>query len=150
MITCTTQGAKHQKTREWVTKKTIITLLFQKHFLYFSHTEKINYKRMSNFNFKRTPLTDEMVIRGERFVKVNENKELGLICYKREWKDTCGGLNHCYEIIKPVGKDKHYPHSEQFGTYGLCLSKNDRHLQEKIDWYIKNGMGERFPSLSRK
>lgn len=105
---------------------------------------------MSNFNFKRTPLTDEMVIKGERFVKVNENKELGLICYKREWKDTCGGLNHCYEIIKPVGKDKHYPRSEQFGTYGLCLSKNDRHLQEKIDWYIKNGMGERFPSLSRK
>ena len=32
MITCTTQGAKHQKTREWVTKETIIILLFQKHF----------------------------------------------------------------------------------------------------------------------
>ena len=99
---------------------------------------------MTDFNFKRTPLTDEMVIKGERFTKVDENKELDIYCYRREWKDRNGNLNHCFEIIKPVGKDRHYPRSEQFGVYGLCISKNDRYLQEKIKWYMKNGIGERF------
>ena len=75
---------------------------------------------MTDFNFKRTPLTDEMVIKGERFTKVDENKELDIYCYRREWKDRNGNLNHCFEIIKPVGKDRHYPRSEQFGVYGLC------------------------------
>ena len=103
---------------------------------------------MTDFNFKRTPLTDEMVIKGERFTKVDENKELDIYCYRREWKDRNGNLNHCFEIIKPVGKDRHYPRSEQFGVYGLCISKNDRYLKEKIQWYMKNGIGERFPPFN--
>lgn len=27
---------------------------------------------------------------------------------------------------------------------GLCISKNDRYLQEKIDWYMSNGLSPRF------
>lgn len=115
----------------WIIKNTFVSL--QK-----------NKENMSDFNFKRTPLGDEMVIKGERFVKVSENKEKDIICYRREWKDCNGNINYCYEVIKPVGKDRHYPCSEDFGTYGLCISKNDRYLKEKIDWYINNGLSKRF------
>lgn len=100
-------------------------------------------KDFSKLN-KWNPIKDVMTIKGEHFTRINENKELNIFCYKREWKDTCGGLNHCYEIIKPVGKDNHYPCSEQFGMYGLCISKNDRYLQEKIEWYLANGLSKRF------
>ena len=102
---------------------------------------------MSDFSKLRkcNPIADEMVIRGEKFTKVDENRELDVYCYRREWKDRNGNSNHCFEIIRPVGKDRHYPCAEQFGTYGLCISKNDRYLQEKIQWYMKNGIGERFP-----
>lgn len=105
-----------------------------------------------NIDFKKMDWTlDEVFLKRRKFVKVAENKELDIYCYRREWKDTCGHPNHCYEIVRPVGKERAYPGSEHFGIYGLCLSKNDRYLQEKIDWYMKNGMGERFPpSQSRK
>ena len=67
-----------------------------------------------------------------------------IICYRREWRDCNGNINYCYEVIKPVGKDRHYPCSEDFGTYGLCISKNDRYLKEKIGWYLNNGLSKRF------
>ena len=105
-----------------------------------------------NIDFKKMDWTlDEVFLKRRKFVKVAENKEPDIYCYRREWTDTCGNPNHCYEIVRPKGKDRSYTGSEDFGTYGLCLSKNDRYLQEKIEWYMKNGMGERFPpSQSRK
>ena len=105
-----------------------------------------------NVDFKKMDWTlDEVFLKRRKFVKVAENKELDIYCYRREWTDTCGNTNHCYEIVRPKGKDRSYPGSEDFGTYGLCISKNDRYLQEKIQWYMKNGMGERFPpTQSRK
>lgn len=104
-----------------------------------------------NVDFKKMDWTlDVVFINRRKFVKIAENKDLDVYCYRREWKDTNRNPNHCFEVVRPVGKERQYPGSEDFGTYGLCLSKNDRNLQEKIDWYIKNGMGERFTSPSRK
>ena len=96
-------------------------------------------------DFKEMDWTlDEVFIKRRKFVKVAENRELDVYCYRREWMDTCGNPNYCYEVVRPIGKDRHYPGSEDFGTYGLCISKNDRYLKDKIDWYLNNGLSKRF------
>lgn len=96
-------------------------------------------------DFKEMDWTlDEVFIKRRKFVKVAENRELDVYCYRREWTDTCGNPNYCYEVVRPIGKDRHYPGSEDFGTYGLCISNNDRYLKEKIDWYLNNGLSKRF------
>ena len=96
-------------------------------------------------NFKEMDWTsDEVFIKRRKFVKIRENKELDIYCYRREWKDSNRKPNYCFEIVKPIGKERAYPGNEDFGQYGLCISKNDRYLQAKIEWYLANGLSKRF------
>lgn len=80
----------------------------------------------------------------QRLVKIKENPSTGLYCYQRFFKGSYGQMNYCFEVVQPVGKGKQYPSSTQFGTYGMCISKNDRYLDEKIEWYINNGFSIPF------
>ena len=101
-----------------------------------------------DIKFKKMDWTsNEVTINGRKLFKVSENKELDIYCYRREWKDTCGNSNHCFEIVSPIAKDRHYPGNEDFGQYGLCISKNDRYLQEKIEWYLANGLSKRYINI---
>lgn len=86
----------------------------------------------------------------QRLVKIKENPSTGLYCYRREWLDTARKPNYCYEVVQPVGKGKQYPSSKQFGSYGMCISKNDRYLEDKIDYYLSNGFSVPFSQRNQK
>lgn len=53
-----------------------------------------------------------------------------------------------YEIVRLV--DGKYPTDEQFGIYGVYLSGLDRYLEEKIDFYLKNGFRKRWTYLTKQ
>ena len=92
----------------------------------------------------------EVWLKRRRFVKIKENPSTGLYCYRHEWLDTSKEPNYCYEVVKPKGKRMDYPGSNDFGMYGMCISKNDRYLEEKIEWYLNNGFSVPFSQRNKK
>ena len=84
----------------------------------------------------------ETEVNKNKMTKIKENPSTGLYCYRREWLDTARKPNWCYEVVQPVGKDMRYPSASDFGVFAMCISKNDRYLDEKIEWYLNNRFSE--------
>lgn len=89
------------------------------------------------------PLRDEFTKFGDKFEKVAHNEANGMYCYKRT---TSEGLTY-YEMFKaPKAKDENgntyerYPKSSDFGFgTGLCIRGNEKHVDDKIAFYMANG-----------
>ena len=105
-----------------------------------------------DFNFRKEMdwTVQETEVNKERIIKIKENPSTGLFCYKRFFKGSYGQMNYCYEVVQPVGKNRQYPSPTQFGSYGMCISKNDRYLDEKIDYYLSNGFSVPFSQRNQK
>lgn len=96
------------------------------------------FKTMPKLNIKEWDW-ESQVTKGRNgvFTKVGFNPETGIYCYRREWLNQNGERNWCYEVVKPVKGN--YPSAEQFGSYGMCISKSDRNLDAKVAYYLNNG-----------
>lgn len=92
----------------------------------------------------------ETEVNKNKMTKIKENPSTGLYCYRREWLDTARKPNYCYEVVQPVGKDMRYPSASDFGVFAMCISKNDRYLDEKIEWYLNNGFSVPFSQRNKK
>ena len=104
---------------------------------------------MSSFNFKnvrKQRLSERMTIRGEEFKLLRHNPETDIWVYERTYGQKSGNIKKCIEVIKPKYfkydgvRVPTYPCDEQFGQYGYCCSINDRYLQEKINFWLANGL----------
>lgn len=104
---------------------------------------------MSSFNFKnvrKQRLSDSMTIKGEEFKLLRHNPETDIWVYERTYGQKTGNIKKCIEVIKPVYfkydgvKTPTYPCNEQFCTYGYCLNIKDSKLQDKINFWLKNGI----------
>lgn len=104
---------------------------------------------MSSFNFanlRSQGLSKEMKIRGEEFKLLRHNPETDVWVYERTYGQKSGDIKKCIEVIKPVYykydgvRVPTYPSDERFGKYGYCCNINDRHLQDKINFWLQNGI----------
>lgn len=101
----------------------------------------INFK-----NVRRQGLSERMTIKGEEFKLLHYNPETDVWVYERTYGQKTGNIKKCIEVIKPVYfnydgvRTPTYPRDEQFGQYGYCCSINDRYLQEKINFWLANGL----------
>lgn len=104
---------------------------------------------MSSFNFKnvrKQRLSDSMTIKGEELKLLRHNPETDIWVYERTYGQKTGDIKKCIEVIKPVyckydgERVPTYPCDEQFGTYGYCLNIKDYKLQDKIEFWLANGL----------
>ena len=99
---------------------------------------KINYSEARE-------LAPKMTIGKENFVLLQKNPTTDVYVYERTYGPK-SSRKKCIEVIRPFytkinGERKAlYPSAEQFGKYGYCCNIKDFHLQEKINFWLKNGI----------
>ena len=95
---------------------------------------------------RRQGLSERMTIKGEEFKLLRHNPETDIWVYERTYGQKSGNIKKCIEVIKPVYykydgvRTPTYPRDEQFGQYGYCCNVNDYNLQEKIEFWLANGL----------
>lgn len=104
---------------------------------------------MSSFNFKnvrKQRLSERMTIKGEEFKLLQHNPTTDVWVYERTYGQKSGNVKKCIEVIKPVyykydgERVPTYPRDEQFGQYGYCCNIKDYNLQDKINFWLQNGL----------
>ena len=90
-------------------------------------------------------LAPEMKIGKENFVLLQYNPTTDVYVYERTYGPE-SNRKKCIEVIRPFyskinGERKAlYPSTEQFGKYGYCCNIKDYKLQDKINFWLKNGI----------
>ena len=105
------------------------------------------FKDMCKTNYsKARELASEMTIKGEEFKLLQHNPETDVWVFERTYGQKSGNIKKCIEVIRPFysyinGERKAlYPSDEQFGSHGYCCNIKDYHLQDKINFWLKNGI----------
>lgn len=100
---------------------------------------------------RKQPLSERMTIKGGFFTLLKHNPETDIWVYERTYGHKTGNVKKCIEVIKPVYRNYDgervptYPGDERFGPYGYCLNSNDYWLEEKLDFYLSNGLKRFVP-----
>ena len=103
-----------------------------------------------NYEVKR--LAPEMTIGKENFVLLRHNPTTDVYVYERTYGPK-SNRKKCIEVIRPVYRNYNgerialYPADSEFGIYGYCCSINDRYLQDKINFWLANGL-QRYTAKS--
>ena len=96
-------------------------------------------------NYEAKRLAPEMTIGKENFVLLRHNPTTDVYVYERTYGPK-SNRKKCIEVIRPIYQNYNderialYPSTSKFGQYGYCCSINDRYLQEKINFWLKNGI----------
>lgn len=96
-------------------------------------------------NYKAKELAPEMTIGKENFVLLRHNPTTDVYVYERTYGPK-SNRKKCIEAIKPYYRNINgkrmalYPSAAQFGQYGYCCNVNDYNLQDKINFWLKNGI----------
>ena len=102
---------------------------------------------------KARELASEMTIKGEEFKLLQHNPETDVWVYERTYGQKIGNIKKYIEVIRPFysyinGERKAlYPSDEQFGSYGYCCNIKDYKLQNKINFWLANGL-QRYTAKS--
>ena len=96
-----------------------------------------------NYEVKR--LAPEMTIGKENFVLLQHNPTTDVYVYERTYGPK-SNRKKCIEVIRPVYQNYNgerialYPSTSKFGQYGYCCNIKDYHLQDKISFWLANGL----------
>ena len=96
-------------------------------------------------NYKAKELAPEMTIGKENFVLLRHNPTTDVYVYERTYGPK-SNRKKCIEVIRPKYRNYNgerialYPSASEFGEYGYCCNIKDYNLQDKINFWLKNGI----------
>ena len=96
-------------------------------------------------NYKAKELAPEMTIGKENFVLLRHNPTTDVYVYERTYGPK-RNRKKCIEVIRPKYRNYNgerialYPSASEFGEYGYCCNIKDYNLQDKINFWLKNGI----------